>query len=169
MIAVRLSKIVMTGGIALWAFIVTLNNITDYDSNWTYVHHVLAMDTVFPDSTLTSRAITDPALQTAAYWIIIAIEGLTCLAFVVATYLMLTKLSAPKAAFQKAKNFTAVGVLLGFGLWFIGFMGIAGGWFVMWQSKIWNAQDDSFKFYMTILAVGIYVFLDSDGESDSPS
>lgn len=167
MIAVRLSKIVMTGGIALWAFIVTLNNITDYDSNWNYVRHVLAMDTVFPDTTLTWRAITDPTLQTAAYWIIIAIEGLTFLAFLVATYLMASKLRAPKAAFQKARNFTAVGVVLGFGLWFIGFMGIAGGWFVMWQSKTWDAQDDSFTFYITILAVGIYVFLDSDGEPDS--
>ena len=51
-IAIRLSKIVMTGGLGFWALLVTLGNITDYDTNWAFVQHVLAMDTIFPDSTL---------------------------------------------------------------------------------------------------------------------
>jgi len=166
---IRLSKIVMTGGLALWAFLVTLGNVTDYGTNWAFVQHVMSMDTVFPDSTLRSRAITDPALQTAAYWAIIVTEGLTCLAFLAATVAMAMKLRAPKGAFQRAKAFTALGALLGFGLWFIGFMGIGGEWFAMWQSHTWNGQDAAFKFYMTVLAVGIYVFLDTDGEVNNPS
>ena len=51
-IAIRLSKIVMTGGIGFWAFLVVLGNVTDYDSNWAFVQHVMAMDTIFPDSQL---------------------------------------------------------------------------------------------------------------------
>ncbi len=162
--AIRLSKIVMTGGLALWAFFVVLGNITDYASNWAFVQHVLAMDTVFPDSALTWRAVTNPAVQTAAYLAIIVTEDLLCLAFLTATLLMLVQLRAPKAEFQRAKAVTALGVLLGFGLFFIGFMAIGAEWFAMWQSDTWNGQDAAFQAFMAILGVGIYVFLDTDGE-----
>ena len=162
-IAVRLSKMVMTGGLAFWAFLVTLGNVTDYDSNWLFVQHVLAMDTVFADSTLTWRAITNPAFQILAYWAIIVVEGLTSLAFLAATVLMARSLRADRAAFQRAKSATAIGVALAFALWFIGFMAIGGEWFAMWQSSTWNGQDAAFTFYMTVLAVAVYVFLDTDG------
>lgn len=165
--AVRLSKIILTGGIALFAFLVALNNLVDPGSNWTFVQRVLSMDTVFPDSTLTWRAITHPTVHLAAYVIIILIETLTCLAFLVATWAMARKFRAPKAEFQRAKQLTAIGVITGFGLWFIGFMGIGGEWFVMWQSATWNGQTAAFQFYLTILGVGIYVFLDNDGEPET--
>lgn len=161
---IRLSKVVVTGGLALWAFLVTLGNVTDYGSNWVFVQHVLSMDTVFPDSALKWRAITDPTIQTAAYVAIIAAEALTCLAFLAATVLMTRNLTAPKAVFERAKAMTAVGVIFGFGLWFIGFMAIGAEWFAMWQSESWNGQDPAFQFYMTVLAAGIYVFMDIDGE-----
>ena len=166
MICVRLAKIVITAGRALWAFLVMLGNVTDYDSNWAFVQHVLAMDTVFADSTLTWRAITSPAVQTVAYLAIIATEALISFAFAVAAVRMSTKLRAPKDEFQRARAFTAIGVLLGFALFFIGFMGIAAEWFAMWQSKQWNAQNSSFRISMIILASGIYVFLDNDGKTE---
>lgn len=162
-LAVRLSKIVMTGGLAFWAFLVTLGNVTDYDSNWLFVQHVLSMDTVFPYSNLAWRAITNPALQTLAYWAIIVVEALTSLAFFAATLLMARRLRAGKVAFQRARSATAIGVALAFGLWFIGFMAIGGEWFAMWQSGSWNGQDAAFRFYVTVLAVAVYVFLDTDG------
>ena len=167
--AMRLSKIVITGGLALWAFLVTLGNVTDYGSNWAFVRHVLAMDTVFPDSNLTWRAITSPAIQTAAYLAIIVTEGLLALAFLTATIRMSLRLRAPKEDFQRAKAGAAVGVLLGFGLFFIGFMAIGAEWFAMWQSSAWNGQDSAFQFYMTVLAAGIYVFLDTDGDPRTPA
>lgn len=163
-ICVRLSKIVMTGGLALWIFLAALGNVIDYKSNWLFVRHVLAMDTIFPDSKLASRAITDPTIQTVAFWAIIVVEFLTSLAFVAATVLMATRLTAVKSAFQRAKSVTVVGVTLAFALWFVGFMAIGGEWFVMWQSPTWNGQDAAFQFYMTVLAVAVYVFLDNDGE-----
>lgn len=165
-IAIRLSKIVMTGGISFWAFLVVLGNVTDYDSNWAFVQHVMAMDTIFPDSQLKWRAITDPTLQTAAYLAIIATEALTCLAFLAATWVMATKLRASRIEFQSARAPLAIGVIFSFGLWFIGFVAIGGEWFAMWQSKTWNGQGAAFRFYMSILAVAVYVFLDTDGDTD---
>lgn len=164
MLAVRLSKIAMVAGVAFWAFLVTLNNIVDYDSNWAFVQHVLAMDTVFPHATLRSRAITDPWLQEAVYLAIIVAEGLTCLAFLGASLAMLRKLPTPKAEFQAAKALTAWGILLAFGLWFVGFIAVGAEWFAMWQSDVWNGQAAAFRFVTIILAVGIYVFLDNDGD-----
>lgn len=162
-LVVRTSKIVMTGGLALWALLVALGNILDYGSNFTFVRHVLAMDTVFADTALKSRAIASPAVQSAAFAAIIAAEALVSFAFFTATVAMAATLKASAEDFRRAKAWTAVGVALGFALWFVGFLGIAGEWFVMWQSATWNAQDTSFRIVLTIVAAGIYVLIDNDG------
>ena len=41
----RLAKIAMVLCLAAFAFMVTFNNITDYNSNFEFVKHVLSMDT----------------------------------------------------------------------------------------------------------------------------
>jgi predicted small integral membrane protein len=162
--AVRMSKIIMTGGMGLFAFLAALNNVVDPGSNWIFVQHVLSMDSVFPDSTLTGRAITDTNLQIAAYVVIIVAEILTSIAFFAAAIAMIRAFKASKQVFQRAKSLTALGVMIGFALWFVGFMAIGGEWFTMWQAGAWNGQEAAFMFYTAILGVGIYVFLDTDGE-----
>lgn len=37
----RIAKIVMAGSLALFAFVVTFDNLADYDSNFEFVRHVL--------------------------------------------------------------------------------------------------------------------------------
>ena len=46
--AVRVSKAVLVFAIALFYTILVLDNITDYDSNYQFVRHVLMMDSTFP-------------------------------------------------------------------------------------------------------------------------
>jgi predicted small integral membrane protein len=36
-------------------------------------------------------------------------------------------------------------------------MVVGGEWYSMWQSPMWNGQEAAFRFYMTILAVLIFV------------
>jgi predicted small integral membrane protein len=67
MIVVRSCKIALVAAVALFFTLVAVGNITDYDSNWQFVQHVLSMDTTFPDSKIHWRAITDPAIQQAGY------------------------------------------------------------------------------------------------------
>src|SRR5215211_6759756 len=55
------SKIVLVGAIALFASLVAFGNLTDYNTNFVFVQHVLSMDTVFPFSTIKYRAITSPS------------------------------------------------------------------------------------------------------------
>ena len=50
MIALRAAKVVMVAAIALFASLVAFGNLTDYDTNTSFVQHVLSMDTIFPFS-----------------------------------------------------------------------------------------------------------------------
>ncbi len=48
MIETRITKVVMVASLALFALLVTFDNLTDYDTNYAFVSHVLSMDTTFP-------------------------------------------------------------------------------------------------------------------------
>jgi predicted small integral membrane protein len=157
MFVTRLAKTVMVASLALFALVVTFDNVVDYDSNYAFVMHVLSMDTTFPDNVLRSRAITSPAVWQLAYVGIIAAEGVTGLAFLIGAVALARHLRASAAAFEGAKRFATIGALLAFLLWFTGFMVGGGEWLAMWQSKIWNGQAAAFRFYMTALAVLIFV------------
>ena len=77
MIQARIVKAIMVGCLALFVLLVTFDNLTDYDTNYTFVRHVLTMDTTFPGNALLYRRIMSPALWQAGYALIIAGEGLT--------------------------------------------------------------------------------------------
>ncbi len=157
MLIVRLAKVAMTAALAAFAFIVTYDNIVDYGTNYEFVKHVLSMDTTLPGNKLMDRAITDPRLWTLGYAAIIAAEGVVCLLLTVAAAAMLLTLRAPSQRFQRAKAWMVAGAALGFLVWFFGFMVVAGEYFAMWQSRVWNGQEAAFRFYMTLLAVLIFV------------
>ncbi len=157
MIACRMAKLAMVASLALFAFVVAFDNIVDYGSNYAFVRHVLSMDTTFSANALLGRAIAAPWAWTAAYWLIIGIEGLTCAAFAVAAVALARALRADAAGFARAKRFVFIGAGLGFLLWFTGFMVVGGEYFAMWQSKLWNGQESAFRFYLTLLVVVIFV------------
>jgi predicted small integral membrane protein len=159
-IALRLAKIAMAASLALFAFMVTFNNITDYDSNFTFVRHVLSMDTTFPNNALRWRAIADPVLWHVGYWVIIFGEALTCAAYVIGTAALLGKLRASGDAFNRGKPFVFIGTALGFLVWFLGFMVVGGEWFATWQSQTWNGQQAAFRFYAALLGAGIFIALE---------
>jgi predicted small integral membrane protein len=163
MIAARYTKAVMVFGLALFGLLVGIDNIIDYPSNYAFVQHVLSMDTVFPDNALKWRAITNPGVHTAAYIGIIAAELAMGLCFLVCAVRLARNARAPAAAFQRAKTPGIIGAGLGFAIWFIGFMVIGGEWFSMWQSAQWNGQKGAFHFYMTVMAVLIFL-MQPDGE-----
>jgi predicted small integral membrane protein len=157
MIETRITKVVMVASLALFALLVTFDNLTDYDTNYAFVRHVLSMDTTFPGNALLYRRITSPALWQVAYALIIVGEGLFGIAMAVATVTLARHLRSDGVLFNLAKRFVIIGAALGFLVWFFGFMVVGGEWFSMWQSPMWNGQEAAFRFYMTILAVLIFV------------
>ncbi|OFW97617.1 MAG: hypothetical protein A3D94_07570 [Alphaproteobacteria bacterium RIFCSPHIGHO2_12_FULL_66_14] len=166
MLTTRLVKMTMVASTALFALLVTLNNLADYDSNYQFVRHTLSMDTTFPGNALMGRAITAPALWTVGYWAIILAEAVVGLTLAFAAVQLAANLRSNAGRFNAAKKYAIVGAGLGFLLWFTGFMVVGGEWFLMWQSKTWDGQEAAFRFYMTLLAVVIFLN-QPDGELDT--
>jgi predicted small integral membrane protein len=163
MLAARYTKAFMVLALAAFGLLVGIDNIVDYPSNDAFVRHVLSMDTVFPDNALRWRAITSPGLQTAAYIGIIVAEIAMGLCFLACAVQLLVHARASAARFHRAKTLGVAGACLGFAVWFAGFMVVGGEWFSMWQSQQWNGQQGAFHFYMTVMAVLIFL-MQPDGE-----
>lgn len=153
----RLSKAALVLALSAFAFMVSFNNITDYGSNFAFVQHVFSMDTTFPGNAAMYRAITTPTIWHVGYWFIIAGESLTFILFLIGGIKLFAARNQSAEAFNAAKDWTIAGATIGFLVWFVGFMVVGGEWFLMWQSQTWNGQDAAFKFYMSILAVLLYV------------
>lgn len=145
--------------IGAFALLVGWNNIVDYDSNFSFVQHVLTMDTTFADNQLRSRALHAPLLHHGAYALIILSElgcGLLCLG---GAWRMYKQRSGSPQDFHAAMMLASWGLLLGFALWFGGFMIVGAEWFLMWQSPTWNGQEAAFRFLVCILLTLIFIHL----------
>src|SRR4029450_2927530 len=104
MIAIRAAKAATVAAIALFASLVTFGNLTDYNTNFVFVEHVLAMDTIFPFSTIKYRAITSPAFAHAAYALIIAAEAATAVLWWIGAAALPRPLGAGAGAFKPGKS-----------------------------------------------------------------
>jgi len=169
MLAIRLAKVALVVAVALFASLVTFGNLTDYNTNFAFVQHVLAMDTIFSFSTIKYRAITDPALHHAAYALIIATEGAIAVLCWIGAAMLARRLRADAGAFNRAKTFAVLGLTLGFLLWQVGFMSIGGEWFGMWQSQQWNGVPSAHRIVTVIVAVLIFVVLPDQEITRPPS
>lgn len=152
----RISKLVLVLAFALYASLVAFNNLTDYDSNFTLVAHVLTMDTTFPGNQGLWRAIDAPTIHHTVYGLIIGTE-IAIAALCWLGGLRLYRNIRNPAAFNQAKGLAILGLTLGFLLWFTGFMTIGGEWFLMWQSETANGQQAAFRLVMIIAAILIYL------------
>lgn len=160
---VRLCKIAMVAGTALFFTLVAYGNIADYDSNWQFVQHVLSMDTIFPNSTLRWRAITDPSAQRSAYWLIIATQVAVAVLLWAGIIRLLVNVRSP--SFDRARSTSVIGLTLGFLLYSVGFISIGGEWFAMWQSETWNGQTKALAF-LTMIGVVLILLLVPENNRD---
>lgn len=153
----RLAKIALTASVGLFALLVGLDNIFDYQTNFAAVQHVLSMDTLPEGVAFGWRAVTLAALQNAAYWAIIATElaaGLFC----VAGAGRMTRAARYNALiFNESKRLAIAGLVALFLLYFGGFLVVGGEWFEMWRSTGWNFQEPAFRFAAVIGVILIFV------------
>ncbi|MFC8917777.1 DUF2165 domain-containing protein [Streptomyces sp. NPDC057116] len=144
----------LTGTVALSMVLVAFGNITDFGTNQQFVQHVLAMDTTFKDPQLMWRAVTSPALQNAAYVAIILWEVLTAAVLVLATWLWAVGLRRRDC--DRARRASSAGLVMVLLLFGLGFFGIGGEWFAMWQSSDWNGLDSALR-YVVLAAFALIV------------
>ncbi len=134
----RLVKATAVAGIGLMAFLVVLDNVTDYSSNYSFVEHVLKMDTTFPGSDIHYRSINNRYAFHASYILIIIMEALMAFCCIKGSWLLFKNLKSSSIVFHASKNWSVAGITIGIIIWFLGFEVIGGEWFAMWQSAAWN-------------------------------
>jgi len=161
---IRASKLLLLAGIALFYTLVVFNNLTDFDSNDRYVRHVLAMDTTYPGNHGMWRALTSPSLQLAFYLSIIAWEIVTAILLWWSTVSLFRALRMPAAAFNKAKRVPVIALTLSMLMWLVAFYTIGGEWFLMWQSHVWNGQEEAFRNF-AIVALVFLMLLQPDTDT----
>jgi predicted small integral membrane protein len=159
----RAAKTLLVLAIALFYTLVVFSNITDYDSNFQLVRHVLMMDSTFPNNHAMWRAINSPSIHTLFYVTIIVWESLTMILCWWGGIKLARSLKSPAATFQQAKNVAIAGLTLSMLMWFVAFLTIGAEWFLMWQSKTWNGQEAAFRMF-TVVGIVLLLLVTKDDE-----
>lgn len=151
--SLRMVLAVLTAITSLHMGLITLGNISDFNTNRAFVEHVLTMDTTFGSSNTKWRAITDDWLITATYLTIIVWEFLTTIALTVA-FLWWLRAIVLKRGVVVACQLSTLGWLMQIILFGGGFLTIGGEWFQMWQSTEWNGTQSALQNFL-IAAFGL--------------
>lgn len=161
----RGAKIALIFAVALFYTFVVLNNVTDYDSNYQFVRHVLMMDSTFPANHGMWRAINSPSMHTTFYVSIIAWEAITMLLAWAGGFRLLRSFSAGAIEFHRSKSMAVLALAIAALMWLVAFLSVGGEWFLMWQSRTWNGQDAAFRMFTVIGIVLVLVALpDSEAQ-----
>ena len=143
----RAAKLLLLAGIALFYTLVVFNNLTDFDSNYQFVRHVLSMDSTFSGNHGLWRALHSPAFHLAFYLGIIAWEIATTILLWWGAVRLFRALRLPAAAFNAAKRVPVMALALSLLMWLVAFLAVGGEWFLMWQSHTWNGQEPAFRMF----------------------
>jgi predicted small integral membrane protein len=163
--ALRVCKAVLVLAIALFYTILVLNNVTDYGSNYEFVRHVLMMDSTFPGNHGMWRAVNAPLVHRVFYIGIIAWESVTMLLCWWAGVWLLKSYRAERAQFAAALNLAVIALTTSLLMWLVAFLDVGGEWFLMWQSKTWNGQEEAFRMF-TIVGVVLLIVVQREATAD---
>jgi predicted small integral membrane protein len=155
----RTAKISLLFAVALYYSLVVFNNLTDYDSNFQFIRHVLMMDSTFPSNAGMWRAWNSPTVHTVFYIAMILWESATMILCWWGGVRLATNLRSSAAGFNRAKGVAVAALTLSLLMWLVAFLTVGGEWFLMWQSKTWNGQDPAFRMFTVIALVLLLVVL----------
>ena len=153
----RLAQTFLVASCALYMLLVVFNNLTDYNSNYQLVEHVLGMDTTFPGNSGLWRAIHSPVVFHIFYASIIAWEATCCVLLALGACRLWQARSFPPALWLPAKKWAVAGLTLGLLLWLVPFITVGGEWFLMWQSSKWNGLGPATRMFTVMGFVLIYL------------
>ena len=154
---IRITKLLLLAGVALFYLLVVFNNLTDYNSNAQFVAHVLLMDTTIPGNGGMWRSISSPAIDVAFYLAIITWEVVTCGLLWWGIARLLRVLRRPASEFTAAKSVAILALTFSLLMWLVAFLDIGGEWFLMWQSRTWNGQEAAFRNFAVIALVSLFL------------
>jgi predicted small integral membrane protein len=160
---IRAAKLLLLSAVALFYTLVVFNNLTDFDSNYQFVRHVLMMDSTFPGNNGTWRALNAPFWHLAFYWSVILWEIVTMILCWLGAIQLLRAIRKPVAEFHRAKLIAIAALTLSMLMWLVAFLSVGAEWFLMWQSKTWNGQEAAFRNFV-IVGVVMLILLQPEQE-----
>jgi predicted small integral membrane protein len=146
----RWAKMLLMAGIALYYTLVVFNNLTDFNANYEFIRHVLSMDSTLPGNHGTWRALSSPDVQLVFYWLIIGWEFITTILVWWGLANLIRLVRDPATAFNAGKRIAIVALTLSLLMWLVAFLDVGGEWFLMWQSHIWNGQEEAFRMFVIV-------------------
>ncbi|MCR8843572.1 DUF2165 domain-containing protein [Paenibacillus sp. SC116] len=147
---------------AVFVSLIALGNITDYNTNFQFVKHVLSMDTTFEGNTLMYRAITSPLFHHIGYILIIIAEVAVAVTAWIGGIKLLRHAKAGGANYHQSKSWAYISLGLAVSIWFFGFTTVGGEWFAMWMSSEWNGLAPADRIVSYIFGVLIFLSLKND-------
>jgi predicted small integral membrane protein len=160
----RTAKLLLLAGIGLYYALVVFNNLTDFNSNYQFVHHVLSMDTTMPGNRGMWRALPSPAVELAFYLLIIAWEIANAILLWWGVLNLLRALKGPSAVFNAAKRVPVMALALSMLMWLVAFLSVGGEWFLMWQSHVWDGREAAFRMF-AVVGLVLLLILQPDTEA----
>ncbi len=157
----RVAKLAMVFAVALYYTLLLFNNITDYNSNYEFVRHVLMMDSTFPGNRGMWRALNQPAAHTIFYLSIIAWEFVTLILCWWGGLRLARALRGTVVVFNHAKRISVIGLASALLMWLVAFLTVGGEWFLMWQSKAWNGQEVAVRIF-TVIGIVLLLVVQPD-------
>jgi predicted small integral membrane protein len=159
----RTAKVLLLAGVGLYFALVVFNNVTDFDSNYQFVRHVLSMDSTFPGNHGMGRALNSSRIHLAVHPGIIGVEIVTAIFLGWAVVRLLGAMRKPAGAFNGAKGVAIAALTLAMAMWLVGFLAVGGEWFLMWQSRTWNGQEAAFRMF-AVDGLVLVLLMQPDGE-----
>lgn len=159
----RAAKLVLLAGIALYYTLVVFNNITDFDSNYGFVRHVLSMDTTYPGNHGMWRALPSPGIHLAFYLSIIVWETANMILLWWGVVGLFRALRLSVGTFNAAKRIPVMALTLSLLMWLVAFLSVGAEWFLMWQSHAWDGRDAAFRMF-TVVGLALLIMMQPDAE-----
>jgi predicted small integral membrane protein len=149
-VTTRIAKILLVCGIGFFYTLVVFNNLTDFGSNYQFVHHVLSMDSTLPGNHGMWRALLSTRLQLLFYLGIIAWELTNMVLLWWSVGGLVRVIGKPARVFNGAKRIAILALTLSLAMWLFAFLDVGGEWFLMWQSRTWNGQEAAFRMFAVV-------------------
>jgi len=159
----RTAKLLLLCGVALFHTLVVFNNLTDFNSNYQFVRHVLMMDTTFPGNDGMWRALAQPWMHLTFYWGIIGWEIAITFLLWWGAFKLFKALRLSPLSFNVAKRIPIAALTLSMLMWLVAFLSIGAEWFLMWQSHAWDGREEAFRMF-TVVGIVLLLVLQPDTE-----
>lgn len=73
--------------------------------------------------------------------------------------------SCGQGAVPAALNLAVIALTTSLLMWLVAFLDVGGEWFLMWQSKMWNGQEEAFRMF-TIVGVVLLIVVQREPAPD---